>query len=253
SVRAVGRGTNRCGPHRRRTVSVSATRINPSPVTGISDPPYATGTNGSTSVNASSSHGAAVEASTASEPTTPTARERVVRDKAGCNENEGCKNRQNIAKHGASFLSIGPKCSDLNQPNSQLSTPWHSSTLAEQALDLDQSSGWMARFRLGQDVTAAKQTLPSSPPGRRSASLPFPPCGRREVRGVTSHRRRNSVAADVGVVGFERAVVLLHRTEDDDLGTRLQFGLVAGNEGDDRRIRRHHDFLFTVLVLDQNV
>jgi riboflavin biosynthesis pyrimidine reductase len=37
-------------------------------------------------VNASSSDGAAVEASTASvSATTPTARERVVRDKAGCN------------------------------------------------------------------------------------------------------------------------------------------------------------------------
>ena len=84
AVGTVGRGTNRCGPYRRRTVS--ATWIIPSPVTGISDPPNATGTNGSTSVNASGSDGAAVEASTASVPaTTPTARERVVRDKAGCN------------------------------------------------------------------------------------------------------------------------------------------------------------------------
>jgi hypothetical protein len=83
TIGAVGRGTNRCGPHRRRTVS--ATWIIPSPVTGISDPPYATGMNGSTS-NASHSGGAAVEASTASVPaTTSTARERVVRDKAGCN------------------------------------------------------------------------------------------------------------------------------------------------------------------------
>jgi hypothetical protein len=83
-VGAVGRGTNRCGPHRRCTVS--ATWIIASPVTGISDPPYATGTNGSTSVNASGSDGAAVETATASVPaTTPTARERVVRDKAGCN------------------------------------------------------------------------------------------------------------------------------------------------------------------------
>ena len=83
AVGAVGRGTNRCGAHRRRTVS--ATWIIPSPVTGISDPPYATGID-STSVNASSSDGAAVEASTASvSATTPTARERVVRDEAGCN------------------------------------------------------------------------------------------------------------------------------------------------------------------------
>src|SRR6476659_890659 len=43
------------------------------------------------------------------------------------------------------------------------------------------------------------------------------------------------------------------RTEDDDLGARFQFGLVAGDEGDDRRTGRHHDFLFTILVLDQNV
>jgi hypothetical protein len=83
AVGTVGRGTNRCGAYRRRTVS--ATWIIPSPVTGISDPPYATGMNGSTS-NASHSGGAAVEASTASVPaTTSTARERVVRDKAGCN------------------------------------------------------------------------------------------------------------------------------------------------------------------------
>ena len=91
AVGAVGRGTNRCGAHRRRTVS--ATWIIPSPVTGIPDPPYATGMNGSTS-NASHSGGAAVEASTASiSATTPTARERVVRDEAGCNQNECCKDR----------------------------------------------------------------------------------------------------------------------------------------------------------------
>ena len=83
AVGSVGRGTNRCGAYRRRTVS--ATWIIPSPLTGISDPPYATGMNGSTS-NASHSGGAAVEASTASVPAaTPTARERVIRDKAGRN------------------------------------------------------------------------------------------------------------------------------------------------------------------------
>src|SRR5258705_12031525 len=50
---------------------------------------------------------------------------------------------------------IGPKRSDLDQPNSQLSTPWQSSTLTERALDLDQSSGWMMQFRLGKDVMRA--------------------------------------------------------------------------------------------------
>jgi hypothetical protein len=88
AVGAVSRGTNRCGPHRRRTVS--ATWIIPSPVTRATrdavPTAHATGMDGSTSVNASSSDGAAVEASTASVPaTTPTARERVVRDEAGCN------------------------------------------------------------------------------------------------------------------------------------------------------------------------
>ena len=93
AVGTVGRGTNRCGTNRRRTVS--ATWIIPSPVT-ISGPTYAyaTGMNGSTSVTASRSDGAAVEASTAPVPAaTPTARERVVRDKAGRNQNECCKNR----------------------------------------------------------------------------------------------------------------------------------------------------------------
>jgi hypothetical protein len=87
AVGAVGGGTNRCGTHRRRTVST--TWIIPSPVTRATSDTvptaYATGID-STSVNASRSDGAAVEAATASvSTTTPTARERVVRDEAGCN------------------------------------------------------------------------------------------------------------------------------------------------------------------------
>jgi hypothetical protein len=87
TIGAVGRGTNRCGTHRRRTVST--TWIIPSPVTRATSDTvptaYATGID-STSVNASRSDGAAVEAATASvSTTTPTARERVVRDEAGCN------------------------------------------------------------------------------------------------------------------------------------------------------------------------
>jgi hypothetical protein len=88
AVGTVGRGTDCCGTNRRR--AVSATRIIPSAVavTATRDavPTHATGMNGSTSVNASHAGGAAVEAATASVPaTTPTARERVVRDKAGSN------------------------------------------------------------------------------------------------------------------------------------------------------------------------
>ena len=100
AVGTIGRGTNRCGTnrcgtHRRRTVS--ATWIIPSAVTRATrdtvPTAYATCID-STSVNASRSDGAAVEASTASVPaTTPTARESVVRDKAGSNQNECCKNR----------------------------------------------------------------------------------------------------------------------------------------------------------------
>ena len=95
AVGTIGRGTNRCGTHRRRTVS--ATWIIPSAVTRATrdtvPTAYATCID-STSVNASRSDGAAVEASTASvPPTTPTARESVVRDKAGSNQNECCKNR----------------------------------------------------------------------------------------------------------------------------------------------------------------
>jgi hypothetical protein len=82
AVGTVGRGTNRCGAYRRRTVS--ATWIIPSAVTHATHA-YATGID-STSVNASSPDPAAVEASTASvSATAPTARERVVRDEAGCN------------------------------------------------------------------------------------------------------------------------------------------------------------------------
>ncbi len=36
-----------------------------------------------------------------------------------------------------------------------------------------------------------------------------------------SHRRGNAVAADADAVGFQHAVVLLHRAEDDDLGAGL--------------------------------
>src|SRR6266704_2815477 len=52
-----------------------------------------------------------------------------------------------------------------------------------------------------------------------------------------SHRRSNPVAADIDAGGFQRAVFLLRRAEDDDLGARLQFGFVAGDEDDDRCIR----------------
>src|SRR5258708_32196972 len=67
----------------------------------------------------------------------------------------------------------------------------------------------------------------------------------------TSHRRRNPVAADIDAVGFQHAVLFLGGAEDVDFGARLQFGFVADDEGNDRRIPRHHDVLFAVIVPDQ--
>src|SRR5258705_2847645 len=67
-----------------------------------------------------------------------------------------------------------------------------------------------------------------------------------------SHRRRDAIAADIDAGGFQAAVLFPGGAEDDDPGARLQLGPVARDEADDRRIRRHHHFLFAVLVLDQN-
>src|SRR3979490_3348107 len=55
--------------------------------------------------------------------------------------------------------------------------------------------------------------------------------GRGEVR---SHWWRDAVAADIDAGGFQGAVFFLHGAEDDDLGARLQLGLLARDEGDDR-------------------
>src|SRR5258705_7134105 len=75
------------------------------------------------------------------------------------------------------------------------------------------------------------------------------------LRGLSfaSHRRRDAVAADIDAGGLQRAVFLFAGAEDDDFRARLQLGFIAGDEGDDRRVRRHDDFLFAVLVLDQDV
>src|ERR1700722_3045286 len=76
------------------------------------------------------------------------------------------------------------------------------------------------------------------------------PIPRPEETTPTSHRRRQAVAADADAGRFERAVrQLLH--EGDDLGAGLQLGFVGRNIGHNRAIRRDHDFLLTILVLDQ--
>ena len=73
-------------------------------------------------------------------------------------------------------------------------------------------------------------------PRRGEGAAPLPQ-GEKGER-VRSHRRRDAVEADTDAVGFQRAVVFLGGAEDDDLGARLQFGLVTRDECDDRRFRR---------------
>src|SRR5258707_128831 len=62
-----------------------------------------------------------------------------------------------------------------------------------------------------------------------------------------------NTSADIDARGFQRAVLLLRRAEDDELGARLDLRLVAGDKGDNRRFRRHHDLLLAVLVFDQDI
>src|SRR3979490_1320102 len=75
------------------------------------------------------------------------------------------------------------------------------------------------------------------------------------LRGLRwkSHWWRDAVAADIDAGGFQGAVFFVYGAEYDDLGARLHLGLIDPHESDDRRIRRHYDFLLAVLVLDQDV
>src|SRR5262245_1246998 len=68
-----------------------------------------------------------------------------------------------------------------------------------------------------------------------------------------SHRRRETIAADRNRGRLERAVVLLVRAGNEDLGAGLELALVAGNVGHDHRLRRHDDFLFPLFILERDL
>src|SRR5882724_12495139 len=81
-------------------------------------------------------------------------------------------------------------------------------------------------------------------------SAQTPQAGGYSANVLALHRRGQAVAADADAAGLVGAVgELLH--EGDHLGARLQIGLVAGDVGDNRRFRRHHDFLLAILVFDE--
>src|SRR4051812_39918995 len=67
--------------------------------------------------------------------------------------------------------------------------------------------------------------------------------------GLELHGWRNT-AADRDRFGGQRTVRLLGRPENDELGTRLEIILVAGNGGGNDGLRRHRDlFLFGLVAL----
>src|SRR5712691_9862501 len=82
-----------------------------------------------------------------------------------------------------------------------------------------------------------KHRLPRTASSRRAATsdrtrLALPSTRPRSTR-LRSHRRRDAVAADRDGGGFQRAVVLLLGSGDEDLGARLELVLGPGNVGHD--------------------
>src|SRR5689334_25060936 len=66
---------------------------------------------------------------------------------------------------------------------------------------------------------------------------------------MASHRRREA-AADVEVLGDDRAVSLLLRLHDDDLRAGLELVLVAGSDRLDHGLGADDHLLLALLVLD---
>src|SRR5260370_36465370 len=64
--------------------------------------------------------------------------------------------------------------------------------------------------------------------------------------------RHDAVAPDVDAVGFERPIRLLRRTDDIDVGARLELVLAADHIGSDSRIGTDDDLLLPVLIFDQD-
>src|SRR2546421_373626 len=92
-------------------------------------------------------------------------------------------------------------------------------------------------------TTPTPPTLPAGAPSR-IASDPAGPQPASAIRAAASHRRGDAVAADRDGGGFERAVVLLLGSGDEDLGARLELVLAAGDVGDDHGLGRDDDLLF---------
>src|SRR5260370_18627356 len=64
--------------------------------------------------------------------------------------------------------------------------------------------------------------------------------------------RHDAVAPDVDAVGFERPIRLLRRTDDIDVGARLELILAADHIGADHRIGTDDDLLLPVLIFDHD-
>src|SRR6266571_3595875 len=72
----------------------------------------------------------------------------------------------------------------------------------------------------------------------RAASVSEPP----------SHWRREPVLAIIDARRLQAAVRLLFRRGDEDLCSGLDLAFVARDIGDDRGLRRNHDFVVAILV-----
>src|SRR6266496_4666509 len=76
------------------------------------------------------------------------------------------------------------------------------------------------------------------------SGAPGPACTGPETNQA-SHRRRDAVAADRDGGRFERAVLLLVGSGDEDFGAGLEFALVGRHVGHDGRVWHDHDLLLS--------
>src|SRR5262249_48060033 len=70
---------------------------------------------------------------------------------------------------------------------------------------------------------------------------------------TASHPRNDPVTANTDGGRRPWSIRLFGCFEDDDLGSRLKLAVVAWSVGNNRRVGRNDDFLFSVFVLDQDV
>src|SRR6266481_1868629 len=129
------------------------------------------------------------------------------------------------------------------------------STAAPAAAAIRRASPRPRNFRICWQATsmfprAARRTRRRAAAARKScaASVPIPkfqhPCA--------LALRHNAVAADIDPFGLERAVRLLRRADDIDIGARLELVLAADHIGADHGLGADDDLLLAVLVLDHD-